>query len=852
MDEIIKTQIIELLKGIVQSKIGEKVEQHKMMQKVDMILEYIDNLLQKESDVYIRQAMQEYFREKCEIEIFGKNDIDEAKVEQQIEDKYGVFLRNESKEILISGVNYLQEQINNLLSPGEKIILSSQKEMMREITDINTSIHNGFSSNKINDISVKKKVVQDDIDKYKRLWNSPLFMEDDAERKLSDIFVKTNFAVIKIYKREFEKKEKSSYINHEKKYIIQYMNDYPNEENPARALKVYASDIDKYSNLNDIIKRFMKSDNKVSIIMGLPGSGKSSLVAYLAGNYFVSSENVIFVTLSKIKQSNSLLESICNYLNVDQYFLEDKILVLDGLDEIGYINNTGSTIINFINDVKNTYMGIKIFITVRKNYIDIQEYAQYLWQCYIIEIVNFGLVQIIDFHNKYTGKIIPLKKLEVLKEELEVLGIPLILYIVYSLKIDILSNEDIYKLYEKIFSIQSGIYDKCNDGKGGYDSIGGKFTIEDKESFHTIAQVIAYEMFIQNTLMINESDVEKKIFDGGYTSKSKNCYLYNNFYTRVEEKIGFIHKSFYEFFLAEYIGNQFKIILHESISEYDKFERLNKIFCQNKIEKEVYMHLRNKLYGETYLENVDTLIFISRYIMYIIFWGGGYESNKKMGVLKGQACLFFNVLKFICVISQVIGKEIELEKVSLQIVSRELVNIEQQEYLEPHLLDGIYFKKMSDSKADMEVKGFTRKFKNIINIRSRILIETSIRSMNFINSEWKEVFLNNSIIEKCRFENCDLRDSDFRWCKIFETEFVNTCMKNSNFRYAFLDDVNFRGSDLKGADFSNCYFNRVQFDEHNIYVIENLDIDKSAVNVFVYEKRQSIAYNQFLTLKGIS
>ena len=36
--------------------------------------------------------------------------------------------------------------------------------------------------------------------------------------------------------------------------IIQYMNEDLNEENPARALKVYASDIDKYSNLNDIIK----------------------------------------------------------------------------------------------------------------------------------------------------------------------------------------------------------------------------------------------------------------------------------------------------------------------------------------------------------------------------------------------------------------------------------------------------------------------------------------------------------------------------------------------------------------------------------------------------------------------
>lgn len=93
----------------------------------------------------------------------------------------------------------------------------------------------------------------------------------------------------------------------------------------------------------------------------------------------------------------------------------------------------------------------------------------------------------IDFHYKYTKEMISLERLRVLQQEKTVLGIPLLLYIVYSLNIDLMNEHDKYRLYQKIFSIQNGIYDKCNTGDGGYDIVGKKFTIEDKESFHAIA-----------------------------------------------------------------------------------------------------------------------------------------------------------------------------------------------------------------------------------------------------------------------------------------------------------------------------------------------------------------------------
>lgn len=95
----------------------------------------------------------------------------------------------------------------------------------------------------------------------------------------------------------------------------------------------------------------------------------------------------------------------------------------------------------------------KGFVTVRDNYVDIEavKYRPYYAQCYIIQIMHFGLMQMIDFHYKYTKEMISLERLRVLQQEKTVLGIPLLLYIVYSLNIDLMNEHDKYRLYQKSF-----------------------------------------------------------------------------------------------------------------------------------------------------------------------------------------------------------------------------------------------------------------------------------------------------------------------------------------------------------------------------------------------------------------
>lgn len=856
--EEIKKIFVQIIKLVG----SEKYEELKTQKELETIWNEINNLIEKESNEYVRECFLEYFLDKYCVKVLGKNEIGECEIEAEFKNKYGIIITNDIKQNLRYIMKRLEDEINSFVSPEHRILLSKNNEIILAIQELKQEIRNYSGLHEtLKDCEDRKTKVYDDYDRYIKLWKSSLFMEDGQNKTLSDIFVETNFRVINIFKKSrkgITNKEQQKKIlmakTQNEEYVLQYLNDYPEDDMPEQALRHYKSDIKMYSNLEEILNKYIKSDKKISLILGLPGSGKSSLVSYLAGKYFEHNKEHIFVRLSKLAKADSLLDAICKYLNVEQEYLENKFLVLDGLDEINFTNDAESLLINFINDIKNLCVNTKIFITVRDNYVDIEDlkYIPYYAQCYIVQIMHFGLMQMIDFHYKYTKENISLQRLRVLQQEKKVLGIPLLLYIVYSLNIDLMNEHDKYRLYQKIFSIQNGIYDKCNTGDGGYDIVGKKFTIEDKESFHAIAQEIAYEMFLKNTLMIMQDDIESQIKESKYTERSKMCYLYNNFYERLDKKIGFIHKSFYEYFLAEYIGNRLNEIYYDNISLDEKYRLMCNLFCIREIGEEVYEHLLIKLEDESYIGTDAHVKFLSKYIVFAMYNGGCNNRREKLGLLRTQAILFFNILKFCTVVSKIRDKyfidnhEVELPIEELHNICNEIVNIEQQGYLKPRLLDGVFFKGSIWQEINLKVLGFKRDNVNIINIKNSIMIGAKIACMNFINSNLNGMYFLFSTIENCRFEGDNLRNCDFRRCEISRTQFINGIFENANFRYAILRDVNFRGTNLNGTDFSNSTLDMVEFDEENVGAIINANIQKSHIRVYMKKTRKTITFEEYM------
>lgn len=214
-----------------------------------------------------------------------------------------------------------------------------------------------------------------------------------------------------------------------------------------------------------------------------------------------------------------------------------------------------------------------------------------------------------------------------------------------------------------------------------------------------------------------------------------------------------------------------------------------------------------KLEDESYIGTETYVKFLSEYIVFAMYNGGCCNKREKLGLLRTQAILLFNILKFCIVVSKIRDKyfiddyEIELPIEELHNICNELVNIEQQGYLKPRLLDGVFFRGSLSQENNLKVLGFKRDNINVINIKNNIMIGTKIACMNFINSNLNGMYFLFSTIENCRFEGDNLRNCDFRRCEIFRTQFVNGIFENANFRYAILREVNFRGTNLAGTDF---------------------------------------------------
>lgn len=143
---------------------------------------------------------------------------------------------------------------------------------------------------------------------------------------------------------------------------------------------------------------------------------------------------------------------ICSILNCRKDELNDKTLILDGFDEIVSTEDKQSMLKVFLVDIKDI-KSFHLLITSRENYIDFN----IIKLKEVIYLKAFSDEKIRKFYYIING--IKLSK-TVKIENKEVLGIPVILYMALIVKIDITDKSIRSELYEKIFAIEGGIYDR--------------------------------------------------------------------------------------------------------------------------------------------------------------------------------------------------------------------------------------------------------------------------------------------------------------------------------------------------------------------------------------------------------
>ncbi len=355
---------------------------------------------------------------------------------------------------------------------------------------------------------------------------------------------------------KFQKNKKQDYIDNWNSRLFLHVD---NNERPITLadafivpdydyrIKVGSINFSDDDTMDEVIKKFMKYNKSANmIITGVPGIGKTSIVAWMANEYKESDDVFIlrFRDWEKEELNIGLLKSICNTLNCSKRDLENKVIILDGFDEIKALKEGETLLRNFLNDNLD-YRNFKIIVTSRTGYID-----NNLFQ-YAFELMPFRANDIKDFYFKITDNILN-DNLD--HGNLDILGIPVILYMAIMSEIDITKNATKAELYNRIFAEKGGIFDKFSDYEEGYD-YGNQLLRDEKNIIKYLGflQETAFKMFDENNLSIprKEDEIPKLTFQGAEISvlEFPIKHLFENAATNIE----FVHKSIYEYFVSEYI-----------------------------------------------------------------------------------------------------------------------------------------------------------------------------------------------------------------------------------------------------------------------------------------------------------
>lgn len=289
------------------------------------------------------------------------------------------------------------------------------------------------------------------------------------------------------------------------------------------------------------------------LLLGTPGMGKTSIIAYLAERY-KDDGDMIFLRFRDLNadftDGMNLLKSVCKVTECDSNALNGKKLIIDGFDEWRYAGDKQKLLREFVLNIADLD-GVQILITSRHNYIDLHnvEFEQ------VINLLPFSREKISMFYQLFCGVELP-EDTKIRNQE--VLGIPVILYMALSIGADITAEISKCKLYEKIFALNGGIFDRFKiKGQRAYED--GSHPIQyAKQELKMVLRKFAFELFKGNGEFIKNKDYEKLV----QNVMGKNEQIVYDFPVKnaLEDggTIEFVHKSIYEYFVAEYMFEEMR------------------------------------------------------------------------------------------------------------------------------------------------------------------------------------------------------------------------------------------------------------------------------------------------------
>lgn len=585
-------------------------------------------------------------------------------------------------------------------------------------------------------------------------------------------------AIYSFFKKIWEKRQKQSKKEENLKRYYEYVKKTLDEEKPALvgdgALSDEAVYIDAYSigdgenehgeKILDSIDQWSRNSKfGVMLIHGEPGHGKTTLCCkavyeHHSKRFCKDKTNVFWFRLNpafaegiiengkfvlknafcwgdpEIKLSRIPLEE-----NEKQY--QNSVVFLDGYDELKAhlheINRNLTDFIDLAEQLARTYH-MHIIITTRTRSLDDEFVSS------SIKKLQFALMSE-EQQNKWIEKNAPRYKedFEVLrvssKEMKEMLGIPILFRMVVQAQLRSTAAENVVGLYDELFKATM-IRRKM---KGG-----------DIEGKHKEYEQLAYKIYCNDETFANMRDEELP-----------EDFLYS-FYLKGKGKkrIGFLHRSFYQYFLAHFLYRKM-----DEIKDEESAEAFLCCLAERQIDYDIldYIQQIQENKPDIIQEECEQIIDILEQTGTIIERASKAPNEKgtaEQNQLLRYKNILVNALSICCVVAATEQSEIDISL-------RDKKNIHQamRKYncewirLDDVDLSGADLSDMDLNRwhlvgANLNETNLTRAQLSLADLRGTKLVGTDLRGANLSGSD-----LSHADLRGANLSDVDLSCADLRW-----------------------------------------------------------------------------------------
>lgn len=641
----------------------------------------------------------------------------------------------------------------------------------------------------------------------------------------------------------------------------------------------------EHTDLKELLTEYINAekDNKMLLILGQPGIGKSTLITWLAIHFIHKVDNILVYQfaddLKNVEWENMLedyaLNKITRELGLEDINLSGKILILDGFDEIS-IKSDRMKAINWLYRelvVKSGVKGFSLIITCRENYISKLDEVS----CDYITLQPLDERQIQSFCGIYqikAGRVMSQDSVTNIIKNKSILGIPLILYMILALDISVGKESSIVEVYDRIFSLKvGGIYERCINKImfADYHRIS-----EIKEQIHQISREIAIWMFENNPSKAyipkeeyqkictsimrkygqKDEDIKKDFLIGNYFKLVKHC-------SGIEkQKLYFVHRSIYEYFVSETIYNSIEKAIVESSENSQKNLAKNIAFYLKSGEitytiGEYLKHKILKLYSEMqwnterrkkvyqwWEDALDKMMEVGMF----------YYTEKNIinyeNVIRKEVNCFLNFLTILRLLLETSEKKYMLEKADKKYLIRYIkYSVDENALIGSHEkivgtrnidLSCISLSDTHQSDYESILTGINLVFVDLsgANLSKMHLSNGNLKGSNLRYADLTRANLRRTYLEKADLKYANLTGADLR-----ETNLRGADLRRTNLRGADLRDADLKGANLKGTDLNGAIFDETQasslgmkYNLNSTYIYDNDDMKILSYKEYCFKK----------------